>query len=543
MTLVDVRVLPIATRLQAADKIRVLPDFALPDLDWFNTAPCPAHTTLEDGQAQIPPCRTCGIRFRKHQRVGVAWLYMRGHGLIADQVGTGKTGIAAGLVAAMKQIGELDRSRIVVIVKPSALGQWAKELHRFLPKLVLTTAEGPRAERVNRYCAPWEILVIGYQMFVRDQDLLTHFPVAAVIIDDVDPLRNPATQTSYAIKTLAHRSPRVVILNGTPLQKRLQELHSVLDPVGGLGVFGSVTSFRRRYLREELVRTYNPRAGRMITTRNVVGYRNLDDFVAKAAPMTLRRTPVHIDDVDLPLIQPHNVYLDLHPEQQRRYAELKKGVVQIIKDEGVLVKQTKAAAQFLYGAKICAGLNTLGDPDGPGKSVKLDWVEQALVDGDLSDEKVVVFAHFTDTVDALKNRLATAGVGHVVIWGRDNSRTARANAVTRFWDDPTCRVLIGTEAIEASLNLQVSRHLINVDQLMNPARMQQLAGRIRRDGSCWRSVYVHNLLTNGTYEEDILDVLSREQALADTVWGESNQLFEALSPIALLHLLGRTRRG
>ncbi len=543
MTLVDVRTLPAATRLQVADKIRVLPDFALPDLDWFNTAPCPAHPTLEDGQAQIPPCRTCGIRFHKHQRVGVAWLYMRGHGLVADQMGTGKTAQAAGLIAAMKQIGELDRSRVVVIVKPSALHQWVKELHRYLPKLTVTTAEGSRGERVNRYCGPWEILVIGYQMFVRDQDLLTHFPVAAVIVDDVDPLRNPATQTSYAIKSLAARSPRVVILNGTPLQKRLQELHSVLDPLGGLGVFGSVTAFRRRYLREELVRVYNPRAGRMITTRNVVGYRNLDDFIAKAAPMTLRRTPAHIDDVDLPAIQPHNVYLDLHPEQQRRYAELKKGVVQIIKDEGVLVKQTKAAAQFVYGAKICAGLNTLGDPDGAGMSVKLDWVEQALVDGDLCEEKVVVFCHFTDTVEALLSRLHKAGVDAVHIWGRDNNRTSRAAAVARFWDDPSCRVLIGTEAIEASLNLQVARHLINVDQLMNPARMQQLAGRIRRDGSAWRTVYVHNLLTNGTFEEDILDVLAREQALADTVWGESNQLFEALPPLALLHLLGRTGRG
>ena len=107
MTLVDVRTLPLDTRLAAADRIRVMPDFKLPPLEWFNDRPCPAHATVDEGQAQIPPCRACGIHFRKHQRVGVAWLYMRGHGLIADQVGTGKTAQAAGLIAAMKQIGEM----------------------------------------------------------------------------------------------------------------------------------------------------------------------------------------------------------------------------------------------------------------------------------------------------------------------------------------------------------------------------------------------------------------------------------------------------
>jgi SNF2 family DNA or RNA helicase len=190
---------------------------------------------------------------------------------------------------------------------------------------------------------------------------------------------------------------------------------------------------------------------------------------------------------------------------------------------------------------VCAGLATLGEQDGPGTSVKLDWVENAVVDGDLSDEKVVVFCQFTNTVQALRDRLTLAGVGHAVIWGRDTRKSARAEAQARFWDDPACKVLMGTSAMEASLNLQVSRHLVNVDQLMNPARMQQLAGRIRRDGSAHRAVFIHNLLTRDTQEAGYLEVLGREQALADQVWGESNQLYEALSPLQLLQLIGSSR--
>jgi SNF2 family DNA or RNA helicase len=70
--------------------------------------------------------------------------------------------------------------------------------------------------------------------------------------------------------------------------------------------------------------------------------------------------------------------------------------------------------------------------------------------------------------------------------------------------------------------------------------MQQIAGRIRRDGSRYKSVYVHNLFARGTQEEGYLAVLRREQALADHIFGESNELFEALNPLALLELIGHS---
>lgn len=466
---------------------------------------------------------------------------MRGNGLIADQVGLGKTGQAAGVLALIKQTGELDADRrVIVICRPAAIEQWRNELARFLPSMTIVDNTGPRAKRVEKYCGRWDVLVSGYQMLLRDHEHLDHFDIGALIADDVDTLRNRKNQSATIIKRLARRSRRVMVLNGTPLQKRLREMHSMLELVGGYQVFGSETSFRTRYERTELTKVYNRRIGREVVTKKTLGYKNLDDFITKITPMVLRRTAAHVDDVDLPeIMAPNDVYLDLHPAQAAKYELLRTGVLKIIKAEGTKVKRLAAVARFLYGAMICAGLATLGEDDGPGTSSKLDWVENKVVDGDLSEEKVVVFCQFTRTVQALSDRLTRAGTGHALIWGRDTRRTARAQAQRRFWDDSGCRVLIGTAAMEASLNLQVARHLINVDQLMNPARMQQLVGRIRRDGSAHRAVYVHNLFTRDTQEEGYLDVLRREQALADTVWGETNQLYEALTPMQMLQLIGR----
>lgn len=538
MRLPDCRTLPLAVRRAAAEKVRTSRDFTLPELPYFNTSPCPDHASIQDGAAQLPPCRRCGVRFRRHQRVGVAWLYLRGKGLIADQVGTGKTCQAAGLIAAIKQAGEITTDRrVLVICRASATGQWRRELRRFLPNLAVVAATGIATHRRAVYDEAWDVLVTSPQVMLNDLDTLGRLGLALLVVDDVDPLRNRGNRTAWAIKRLAAPVPRVVVLTGTPLQKRLVEMHSVLEPLGGHEVFGSQTAFRARYLREELVTVYNPRIGRDVTTRQFVGHKNLDEFVAKAAPMVLRRSADDIDDVDLPVIQPHTVYLDLHPAQRARYAELRAGVLRVIDREGATVKRAEAAAKFLYGAQICAGLATLGEPDGPGSSVKLDWICDKL-GGDLVGEKVVVFAQFTNIVEALSTRLRRAGIGHVCYWGRQSNQAARAAAQDRFWDDPTCRVLIGTTAIEQSLNLQCARHLVNVDQIINAARMQQLAGRIRRDGSAYRSVYVTSLLARGTQEEGYMDVLRREQALADFVWSEGNQLYEALNPLALLQLIG-----
>ncbi len=541
--LVDVRNLSQDARFAAANKIRAMRDITLPDLEHFNSSPCERHSTLEEGLRQLPsPCRRCGVTFRQHQRVGIAWLYVRGHGLIADQVGLGKTAQAAGLLAIAKQTGELDGQRVVVVCRPAALPQWVSELRRFLPRLTTVDNTGTHRQRVEKYLATWDIMVTGYQMLLRDHEHLDHFTLGAFIIDDVDPLRSRKNRSAAAIKRIARASKRVVILNGTPLQKRLRELHSMTEPIGGYNVFGSETSFRNAYERVELVNVYNKTLGRDVVTKKTLGYKNIDDFVAKLTPMVLRRTAAHVQDVDLPEIMPPNdVYLDLHPAQAAKYEELRTGVLKVIKAEGTQVKRLAAVARFIYGAMVCSGLATIGEPDGPGASSKLDWVQDHVVDGDLSDEKVVIFCQFTRACEALSNRLTRHGVGHEMIWGRDTRADSRAQAQQRFWDDPSCRVLIGTAAMEASLNLQVARHLINVDQLLNPARMQQLAGRIRRDGSAHRAIYVHNLFTRGTQEEGYLDALRAEQAVADAVWGETNQLFQALSPMQLLALIGRSR--
>lgn len=535
--LLDAYSLPEKKRLAVANKIRTVKDIKLPDLKYFNSTTCAEHETLN------PACQQCGVVFRKHQRVGVAWMFTAGMGLLADSVGTGKTIQAAGTTAVIKESGKLaDGGKVLVVCRPSAVPQWNMQLNRLLVDTNIMVGDGVKKKRIEKYMdSNWEVCVMGYQMLINDLEALdTAFDFEAIFIDDIDPLRNNDTATAYAVNRISRNSTHKYILTGTPLQKRLQDLYNVLLPLNVRDILGSPISFERRYIQKDLISEVSAN-GNINTKRKITGYRNLPEFKSKIAHLTLRRTADDIDDVDLPAVIPSNVFLEPYPAQVAKYRDLQQGVLRIMKEQGEEVKRATAIAKFLYGAQICGGLAVLGEPDRAQTSVKLDWVEDKLVDGDLSEEKVVVFINFKNGVRALQARLDRAGVGYATIWGETKNNAERFAAQQAFWNDPNCRILIGTTSIEQSLNLQVARHLINVDMIMNPSRMEQLAGRIRRDGSRYKSVYVHNLLTVGTQEERYLPALQREQALIDHVWDSKSELFEALSPLAMLAMIGGTQ--
>lgn len=529
---------------QVSARVKIAADIELPELKCWNYAPCRKHRRWETPEGVVrqnvpkPGCRDCGLHPRKHQRVGATWLYLQKKALLADSCGTGKTAHLGLLIAMMQETLEIhSQARVVLVCRSAAVYQHVAELRRMLPMAHVAAAVGAKRKRMETYVSGWDVLVIGQHMFLRDVDILMQFSLALLAIDDVDALRTRSSKTAWAIKRVAARTPRCVVMTGTPLQKKLHELYSVLEPLGGRTVFGSEAAFMRRYVKTENMVVWT-NTGRRMTIPKVVGYQNVRECADKLQPFALRRTAADIEDVDLPAVISSNVYLELTPAQRSRYDELKEGVIQIVSDEGVQVKQATALSKIHYGAKICTGLAALGEDDTPGTSVKLDWVmDKVGPDGDLGSEKVVIFLGYKTSIRALQARLDAVGVGYVTIWGDEPDKAKRAEAIEKFWTDPSCRVLLGTQAIEQSLNLQVANHLINVDMILNPARMEQLAGRIRRDGSAHTSVYVHNLLTLDTQEERYIPLLEREQALIDTVWDESSELFESLSPLALLTLI------
>lgn len=516
----------LAARLKKADRVK------LPRLAFWNYDACEHHET----PSATCEFRQCGGDFFDHQTVTIAWLYTNGYGLVASVPGSGKTNVALGLSCMLKERGKLSQRAIFVVQTPVTL-QWLAEAHRFAPGLTTKAVYSGMAkkDRVALYASDWDVMVIGFHMLIRDIGLLEEFSPSLVVTDDVDPLLDEDNATHKAIVELAARAKRVVVMNASSLQIRLSQIHAAMIPLGGKKIWGSKKSFENRYTRWE--KRYIPiTKTRDMVRSEAVGYKNWQEFRAKLDPWVIRYDYDQLTDVRMPSIMPpENVWLELHPRQRVKYEELRKGVLRIIREQGETIKHTSALTMINYGQMICAGLPAFGEVDGPGASVKLDWIMDKLT-GVWDEQKIVVYIKNPGVIEALQNRLTRAGIGFATVWGRESDPKVRAAEQKRFWDDPNCRVFMGTSAMERGLNLHASNIVVCVDMLLNPSRMEQIVGRTRRAGSPHDRIYVFNLFVTNTQEERYLEVLQRRAALIDQVWDSDSDLFEPLSPLELLSM-------
>ena len=97
---------------------------------------------------------------------------------------------------------------------------------------------------------------------------------------------------------------------------------------------------------------------------------------------------------------------------------------------------------------------------------------------------------------------------------------------------------------ERSLNLQNASILVMWDLQLNPARVAQIAGRVRRVGSQHKRVFVFELLHENTQEDRYMASLAARQTLFDYVYDIDNTdidqdqlLISKLDPDQVLRLI------
>ncbi|MEU2051109.1 C-terminal helicase domain-containing protein, partial [Streptomyces albidoflavus] len=86
------------------------------------------------------------------------------------------------------------------------------------------------------------------------------------------------------------------------------------------------------------------------------------------------------------------------------------------------------------------------------------------------------------------------------------------------------------------LNLTRAEHVVHVDRWWNPAVEAQATDRAYRIGQT-RPVQVHRIVTEGTIEDRIAELLVRKQALADAVLTCGEAALTELSDAELAELV------
>jgi len=472
--------------------------------------------------AALPPVPLpAGLRaaLRPYQREGFQFLAQLSRhqlgGVLADDMGLGKTvqtlawllhlvESSAASPAAENTAGAARPFRALVVCPKSVTHGWLTETARFAPDLraVAFTPVNPRQieETLEGYTDPQPRLVVAnYTQLRLNAAAFRKVTWDAVILDEGQFIKNPSSQVAVVARALATRHR--VVLTGTPIENRLTDLWS-LFAFAQPGLLGDQAGFRRHY----------PEADPEALARL---HRRVKHFL-------LRRTKAQAAP-DLPPRTEDEIIVDLEGAQRRLYdAELKRARAHLlgVKTPGELGQvRFHVLASLLRLRQICCHPALVDPAHAALPSAKLEALLERVEE--LADEghQVLVFSQFTEMLEIIRQRLAAAQIGHLVLTGATENR---AELVEQFQTDRTKTVfLLSLKAAGFGLNLTAASYAILYDPWWNPAAEAQAIDRIHRIGQ-ERPVTAYRLIAESTVEQKIRALQQEKSALAAAVIQEES---------------------
>jgi len=448
-----------------------------------------------------------------YQEDGVLHLTFGRRVLLADDMGLGKTIQAIAAAALLKQLRDIQH--ILVVCPASLKHQWAREIRRFT-SLSVQVIEGNPIQRRQLYRDLQFFNVINYELVRFDEEEITRREFDLVILDEAQRIKNWRTKTADKVKRL--RSPYAFVLTGTPLENRLDELYSILqfiDPT----ILGPLWRFNQRYYETER---------RPSGSYKVLGYKNLDELRHRIAPYLLRRVREEVL-LDLPERIDSNFFVEMTAPQWKAYEEYEQRVARLMaqaRRRPLTPEQHQILLGCLVKMRLICNALALHDPeikpqDCEKTAPKLRELREILDEEVASNgHKAILFSQWTRMLDLTEPALEKLNLGWVKLTG-DVPTKKRGALIERFFEDPTCKVFLSTDAGGVGLNLQAASMVVNLDLPWNPAVLSQRIARAHRHGQL-HTVNVINLIAKGTIEERMLDTLAAKRAVFDAALNEDS---------------------
>ena len=474
----------------------------------------------ERGQkAATAALRTLKRTLYPYQREGVQRFLARGRLLLADDMGLGKTTQAIACCHALFATGRVRRGLLVV---PAALKpQWKREWDA-TTDAPLTRVEGSPEERRKLYASLTSgFLVVGYEQLLRDFEHVRALAPELVILDEAQRIKNWATKSAQYVKSLspAYR----LVLTGTPMENRLDELASIVDFVDDVAL---EPKWRLAPLHSILEGD---------ASRGVVGVRNLDLLRARLEPISVRRLRANVL-ADLPPRTDTRVPVELTPAQRTEHASLDQpiaGLMHRAERRPLTQPEFLRLMQLLTTQRmICNGLaqlrfdevwprladvepspHLLEELFAPKLTALRALVAELVV---TQQRKVVIFSQWRKMLRlaewSVRDVLRGDGARAVFFTGAESPKL-RERAIVELHDDPATRVMFLSDAGGVGLNLQrAASACIHLELPWNPAVLEQRIGRIYRLGQTL-PIDVYSLVSEEGIEARIAGIVARKRAV------------------------------
>ena len=438
-------------------------------------------------------------RLYPYQKEGIRFAIKTGKTIIADEMGLGKTIQAIGCAEFMRKENLI--SSVLIVCPTSLKYQWKKEIERFTG-CQSVVIEGNHLRRKKMYDDSTFYKIVSYNSICNDVKILRHMSTDFMIMDEAQRLKNWNTQVAQAMRRI--HADYMVVLSGTPLENKLQELYSIVQIVNPF-LLGPLHEF----IADTTV---------LSPSGQIIGYKNLNEIGERLKGVMIRRRKSDVK-LQLPSRMDSIRFVPMTKEQAGMHDEFHSVVSQIVtkwnKTHFLSEKDRKRLLLLLSQMRMVCDSTFILDQRSR-HDTKIDelmhMVEDMIENG---DDKMVVFSQWERMTRLVCQELEKRGIMYANLNGSVPSEK-RKQLMDDFTSNPDCRIFVSTDAGSTGLNLQVASVLVNLDLPWNPAVLEQRIARIYRIGQT-KSVQVFIMVAELTIEERMLSTLNFKSNMSEGI--------------------------
>ncbi len=434
-----------------------------------------------------------------YQEEGVAFAAKAGRSLIADEMGLGKTIQAIATAELYKK--EFQISSVIIVCPTSLKYQWQSEIHKFTNNKALVI-EGFPHQREKQYQSDEFYKIVSYHTLKNDINAINKIDLDLVILDEAQRIKNWKTKLAQGVKKI--RSKYSIVLTGTPLENKLEDLYSIIQFIDPFKL-GPYYKFLDYYqTKNEIGKT--------------IGYKHLNEIGEKLSDIMIRRNKKEVlaqlpERMDKNLLVPMTqLQMDWHNEYNATVAKL----VRKWKRFKFLSEQDRQKLLINLNLMRMVCDSTYVVDQKSRNDTKIDELINILDEYfDGNTKKAVIFSQWERMTRIIAQELDKLGIRYEYLHGGVPAVKRKA-LFDNFNSDEDIRIFISTDAGSTGLNLQTASLIVNMDIPWNPAVLEQRIARIHRMGQ-QNTVSVVNFVSSHTLEHQMLGVLKFKSSLAEGI--------------------------
>ena len=444
-----------------------------------------------------------------YQREGIEYGLDKKRLIIGDEPGLGKT---------LQSIGIVDTANAYpcLVICPSSLKiNWQREFEKFTDKSALVLDNSVRTtwpyllkmgmhhvaivnyESLRKYFV-WDIKG-GKSFRLKDVVFCPQIRMfRSVIIDESHRVKDPSAQQTIFTKGITTGKEWIILLSGTPVVNRPEDLVAQLSIMGRLQEFGGRTKFMADYCTDPKDKKAEPAVPLSVLSNQLYANCMIRREKAKVLPQLPDKTRVDLY-VDISNEAEYNLAAADLAEYLRQYTECTDWEI-----------RRKMRMEALVRFMTLRQLATLGKV-----AQAVDFIRTFLDSG----KKLIVFCSLHEVVDALCKAFPRA----VTVTGRD-SASSKQVAVDSFQNNPDVQLIVcSIKAAGVGLTLTASSNVAFVELAWTYADCCQCEDRAHRIGQK-DNVTCYYLLGRGTIDQTIYSLIHKKKSIAAEIMNSDDDI-------------------